>query len=144
VTRFLVDQMLIRLGRWLRLMGMDVANPKDEDDQELLKRAKRENRILITRDRRLRDACKTDGVECIFIKSTILQSQLKEMIGAGVKIELKPNRCTICNGLLVEAEFQQTCHPNQKTWKCEGCGKLYWQGSHWKRIEETLKMIQMN
>jgi uncharacterized protein with PIN domain len=144
VTRFLVDQMLIRLGRWLRLVGMDVTNPKDEGDQDLLKRAKRENRILITRDRRLRDACKTDDVECIFIKSTILQSQLREMIGAGVKMEFNPNRCTICNDLLVEAELQQTGLQNQKTWKCQGCGKLYWQGSHWKRIEEILKTIQMD
>jgi uncharacterized protein with PIN domain len=42
--------MLIRLGRWLRMVGLDVANPEGSDDKELLERTKAEGRILLTRD----------------------------------------------------------------------------------------------
>jgi uncharacterized protein with PIN domain len=59
VERFLVDQMLMRLGRWLRLVGMDVANPEEANDMLLLLQAKREDRALITRDKRLATLCKS-------------------------------------------------------------------------------------
>src|SRR5512137_1135752 len=64
---FLVDQMLLRLGRWLRLVGLDVANPEESEDRKLLHKAKKENRALITRDRSLAKMCKSAGVECILI-----------------------------------------------------------------------------
>jgi uncharacterized protein len=143
----LVDQMLMRLGRWLRLAGMDVANPGDDDDPELMIRASQEKRILITRDKRLAENCRTAGVECLFIKSTSILVQLNEMAEAGVKMELNPRRCTICNGRLREA-VRGTVRgagdqsPHERTWECLVCGKLYWTGSHSKRIEGTLKQIR--
>ena len=45
--------MLMRLGRWLRLLGQDVANPEGSSDDELLSQARKENRTIITRDREL-------------------------------------------------------------------------------------------
>ncbi|MFB3765165.1 MAG: Mut7-C RNAse domain-containing protein [Methanotrichaceae archaeon] len=135
--RFIVDQMLLRLGRWLRLLGQDVANPYGGDDKELLKRAKEENRTLITRDKRLADSCSSAGVNCILIRSAKLEEQLGEMARLGIPLDLNPSRCTICNSPLHKVE------PSEKEkWICKGCGKLYWQGSHWKRIEETLKNLQ--
>jgi hypothetical protein len=50
---FLADLMLLRLARWLRLLGQDVANPESDSDKALLGQAKRENRILVTRDKRV-------------------------------------------------------------------------------------------
>ena len=147
MERFLVDQMLMRLGRWLRLVGMDVANPGDDDDPELMIRARQENRILVTRDKRLAEDCRTTGVECILIKSTSILGQLDEMAEAGVKMELNPHRCTICNGPLrgaVRGKVRGAGDQSQQegTWECLVCGKLYWTGSHWKRIEKTLKQIR--
>jgi uncharacterized protein with PIN domain len=143
VERFLVDQMLMRLGRWLRLAGMDVANPGVADDPELMIKARREDRVLITRDKRLAEDCRAAGVECILIQSTDLIGQLNEMANAGVKMELNPQRCTVCNGPLrvaVRSPGDQSLH--ERAWECEICGKLYWAGSHWKRIEDTLKQIR--
>ncbi len=129
--------MLLRLGRWLRLLGQDVANPDDEDDKELLERAKQENRTLITRDKRLADSCNGAGVGCVLIRSTRLEEQLEEMAKLGVPLDLNPTRCTLCNSALHKVE------PSEKEmWICEGCGKLYWQGSHWKRIADTLKNLR--
>jgi uncharacterized protein with PIN domain len=135
--------MLMRLGRWLRLVGMDVANPEAAGDPELLIKARRENRILITRDKRLAGDCRTKGGECILIHSTSLLGQLKEMADAGAKMELDPQRCTVCNGPLKAAACRagdQSFH--ERTLECLVCGKLYWSGSHWKRIEDTLNQIR--
>lgn len=131
--------MLLRLGRWLRLLGQDVADPGEGDDRALLQRAGRENRTLITRDRRLAEACSRSGVKCILIESSMLEDQLKEieMARPGIVLDLKPVRCTICNSPLSRIE------PSEKVmWRCEGCGKIYWKGSHWDRIEETLKKLR--
>jgi uncharacterized protein with PIN domain len=135
--------MLMRLGRWLRLVGMDVANPGVADDPELMIKARQENRVLITRDKRLAENCRTAGVECILIQSTSLLDQLNEMAEAGVKMELNPQRCTVCNGPLrgaVRCAGDQS--PYERTWECLVCRKLYWAGSHWKKIEDTLKQIR--
>ena len=124
-------------------MGMDVANPGVADDPELMIKAMRESRILITRDKRLAENCRTAGGECILIQSTSLLGQLNEMAEAGVKMKLNPHRCTVCNGPLrgaVRGAGDQS--PPERTWECEVCGKLYWSGSHWKRIEDTLKQIR--
>jgi uncharacterized protein with PIN domain len=134
---FLVDQMLMRLGRWLRLLGQDAANPESSDDQELLRRALDEQRTLLTRDRRLAEGCKRAGVQCILIDGSKLEDQLREMEKQGIILELDPQRCTICNSLLKEIESAES-----KMWRCEGCGKLYWHGSHWTRMQEMLQHIK--
>lgn len=133
----------MRLGRWLRLVGMDVANPKEANDKTLLQKAKRENRVLITRDRRLAALCKTARVDCILINSNRLSDQMEEMACVGVKLQLNPRRCTICNGILRDAVRPTNGQfpVQEKIWECEDCKKLYWAGSHWKRIEETLEEI---
>ena len=144
--RFLVDQMLLRLGRWLRLVGKDVANAGEVDDRELVQKSRLENRTLITRDRDLAELCRISGVDCILINSNGLNDQMKEMARIGIKLQLNPQRCTICNGTLREPV---KCIDNEnghlqnikKTWECEDCGKLYWAGSHWKKIEEILEKI---
>ncbi len=137
MERFIVDQMLLRLGRWLRLLGQDVANPDRGDDKELLKKALMEKRTLITRDKRLADSCNRACVSCVLIKSDRLEEQLGEMAKLGIPLDLNPIRCTLCNSPLRKVE------PSEKEmWICEGCGKLYWHGSHWIRIAEMLKKLQ--
>ena len=92
--------MLMSLGRWLRLVGMDVANPGVADDPELMIKAKRENRVLVTRDKRLAENCLNRWSRMHSATTTSLLGQLNEMAKKGVKMELNPQRCTVCNGLL--------------------------------------------
>jgi uncharacterized protein with PIN domain len=134
--RFLVDLMLMRLGRWLRLLGRDVANPEGESDSGLMDQAKREIRTIITRDRKLSLACRKHELSCIFIRSSFIEEQLVEMAGAGVALRLDPQRCTICNGPLGEMKGYET-----KIWRCRICNRVYWQGSHWEKMEGMLVEI---
>lgn len=135
--RFIVDLMLLRLGRWLRLLGQDVANPDGGDDRELLKKALQENRTLITRDKGLADLCSSAGASCVLIRSAKLEGQLEEMAKLGVPLDLSPVRCTVCNSPIHIVEQSE-----REIWKCEGCGKLYWHGSHWERIAERLLKLR--
>ncbi len=135
--RFLVDLMLMRLGRWLRLLGQDVANPQDGSDDRLLLQAIKERRTIITRDNRLFLAAPGAGASCLFILSSKISDQLLEMAKAGVPLRLDPQRCTLCNGLLQEERTSGI-----KRWQCSACKKLYWEGGHWHKMESMLQAIR--
>ena len=136
----------MRLGRWLRLLGQDVANPKGSGDEELLLQAKDEKRTIITRDKELFQACRGAGVECILIRATKISDQLLEMAKVGIPLQLDPKRCTLCNGPLMEMEIsREAAVPMdplpKRLWRCGQCQKLYWKGGHWKRIKMILDDI---
>jgi len=134
---FLVDLMLLRLGRWLRLLGQDVANPQNGSDEALLCQAKRENRVLITRDKRLFSSCSGEGVEGILIRSSRISEQILEMAERGISLEIDPQRCTLCNNPLMEAEGHEG-----ELWICPNCQRLYWRGGHWRNMEGVLKNLR--
>jgi uncharacterized protein len=133
---FLVDLMLMRLGRWLRLLGQDVANPEGESDRSIMEQAQEERRTIITRDTKLSQACRKHELPCIFIRSSFIEEQLVEMASTGVLLRLDPKRCTICNGLLEEMKREEA-----KMWRCLICNRMYWHGSHWEKMESVLEEI---
>jgi uncharacterized protein with PIN domain len=137
VESFLVDEMLLRLGRWLRLVGLDVANPEGCGDRELLRRAAEDGRTLLTRDRRLAEACSKAGAECILVRASGLEDQLLEMAELGISLRLDPCRCTVCNSPL-----QEVSSAGRATWRCACCQKLYLEGSHWTKMEKMLEKIR--
>lgn len=130
--------MLLRLGRWLRLLGQDVANPENDSDKSLLAQAKRENRVLITRDKRLFSVCSAAGVEGILIRSSRIYEQILEMVGEGIALKIDPQRCTLCNHPLLEAKGREG-----EMWICPNCQKLYWRGGHWKNMEKSLEALRL-
>lgn len=127
----------MRLGRWLRLLGQDAANPEDSSDDALLARAREENRTIITRDKELFQTCQRVDVQCILIRSSKISDQLIEISTKGVPLRLDPKRCTLCNSLLLEVESNSS-----RKWECPACKKLYWQGGHWEKMERTLESIR--
>lgn len=135
--RFLVDLMLMRLGRWLRLLGQDVANPKDASDDRLLLQARNERRTIITRDRGLFLAAPAAGASCLLIRSSNISDQLLEMAEAGVPLRLDPRRCTLCNGRLQEVKTSGI-----ERRQCSVCKKFYWEGGHWQKMESMLQAIR--
>jgi len=134
--RFLVDWMLLRLGRWLRLLGQDVALPHEKSDEHLMIQAKEEGRTIITRDRELFLASGRMGIPVRLIRATKIIEQLAEMADAGVLLRLDPQRCTVCNGPLQEIEGLKG---EAIRWQCKSCKKIYWEGGHWKRMERMLQ-----
>ena len=75
VPRLLVDAMLGRLVRWLRLMGYDAAYWRDGTDEALITAAQAEGRLIVTRDHTL---ARRRGVCAVLIAAEGLDEQIAE------------------------------------------------------------------
>jgi uncharacterized protein with PIN domain len=148
VPRFLADAMLGRLARWLRILGYDAEYFPGEDD-ELLRHACRQGRILLTRDTRL--LRRRPLPPHLFIQSDHVMEQLRQVVAA---LRLNPpaprvHRCACCNAVLeprhkaevlgLVPEFVWSHH--QAFWACPRCQRIYWAGTHRQRMEEAIKAL---
>ncbi|HEY0721180.1 MAG TPA: DUF5615 family PIN-like protein [Gammaproteobacteria bacterium] len=146
--RFLCDEMLQRLGRWLRAAGYDTAIAQaGEDDRELVNQANADERLLLTRDRHLARFRNGQG-RVVLLASNSLTDEVAELSGrCAIDWSLRPfTRCLECNTLLVpasEAQRQQlpegALRLSPTAWFCPCCNKLYWEGSHVRRMRHTLE-----
>lgn len=146
MTKFLVDRMLGQTAKWLRLMGIDAEYAENDiSDEELLEKAKEEDRILITRDKELG---KNGGVVLVTKKppEELIPSIIKEF-----DVDIEPmTRCSKCNSKVetidkekVKDKVPSGIYEKQDGfWICDGCGQIYWQGSHWEHIIETVENIK--
>ncbi len=149
--RFIADAMLGKLAKWLRIIGYDTLYFKTIDDAELIKTAKQQQRVILTRDTLLANTKKATRV--ILIHSNYIDQQLKEIF-VFLKEETStlfklPPRCVSCNVELIIATKQSALNRvpdyvflKQKTFLiCTNCGKIFWHGSHKKKIDETIKNL---
>ena len=145
MTRFLVDAMLGKLARYLRMCGHDAAYALDrgvEDDDALADVARLEDRTLLTRDRSL--AGRVD--DAILLGEREVSDQLRELRAAGVDVSLadRPTRCGACNGELSalspdsESPAYAPAPGEVAVWRCRRCGQCFWKGSHWDDVAARL------
>lgn len=141
--------MLGRLAKWLRLLGFDVLYYPDIEDREVIKISREQGRTILTRDTRLLQ-CR--GVrDAVFIRSDQISEQLldmKDMIDP--HDSKRAERCVVCNGALHavsdRGEVQDLVpdyvyHNFDNFMRCSGCNKVYWEGSHYKKIRERVSEI---
>lgn len=144
--RFLADNMLGKLARWLRMMGYDTLYARSGSDAELALTASREGRILLTRDKGL--AARKD-TRALYVESDSLDEQLAQVVsllGLSLRQEL---RCTECNGPLEAVSHMEVAgriresvaERHSEFYMCIACKKIYWKGSHWTSIEERINRI---
>ena len=144
--RFFADVMLGRLARWLRVLGYDTAYETDIDDPDLVERADAEGRVLLTRDRHLVTHLRPE--RSVLVQSDVPLEQLREVVDA---CDLEPpgelfTRCPVCNGALrpaTETERRDLVPDDARDLpgpirRCPRCGRVYWLGSHTKRMRQTL------
>ncbi len=146
--RFLADTMLGRLATWLRLLGYDTLYLPQADDPELARRARAEDRILLTRDVEL---TRRRGLRSILISSERVEEQLRQLAHElHLTARMAFSRCAVCNGALEHVDkaavqamvppyvFQTQTHFR----RCTLCRRVYWRGTHWARMlaqmEDTL------
>lgn len=139
--------MLGRLARWLRALGHDAAYDHRAGDLELLRRAARERRTLVTRDTRLGPAPRS--VRLVLLRANDTAGQLRELVGA-LGLTHHPGlltRCTVCNTRLRAARSEQIeervpdfVRATQGDFSsCPGCGRVYWPGTHRRGMVEALR-----
>ncbi len=148
--RFLTDGMLGKLTRWLRILGQDVDYTGSMKDQELIYKAKKEKRILLTRDLELYRQAVAKGAEAFLIKDpnqTANLADLARRFGFKLEVDVEFSRCPRCNGRIdvvsktdiLEKIPSSTASNYDEFWRCRSCGQVYWRGAHWQRIDRTLE-----
>ena len=149
VLRFIVDCMLGKLTRWLRILGHDVSYYRIADDRKLIDLAESEKRILLTCDIELYQQAITQGFEADIIEAPDIDGKLAALakrFDFKLEVDLNISRCPKCNVNLVAVSKEEIIDVIPKAtstnysdfWRCLGCGQKYWQGAHWKRIRLTL------
>ena len=135
--------MLGRLARWLRLLGADVLFDAALSGAELLRRARAEGRMTLTRDKRLRTAS-----DALYLQSNLFRDQLREVF-ARFPFDSRSaafTRCSHCNELLRAAPREAAARrvppfvyaSQERFLQCPGCNRIYWRATHPERIRREL------
>jgi uncharacterized protein with PIN domain len=150
VSSFVADGHLGGLTRNLRLLGFDVAYSQNADDRQLLEVMARENRALLTCDRRLLMHAIVQHGYCP--RSQNPDEQTVEIIRRFNLAELIApfTRCVRCNTPLEEAakaDIIDKLEPLTKIYynqfrRCPGCKKIYWSGSHFPKLQTRIEEIR--
>ena len=150
IHRFIADGHLGTLTRNLRLLGFDTAYCARADDGQLLDIMVRENRALLTRDRRLLMHAIVRHGYCP--RSQTADEQTAEVLCRFNLVGLIApfTRCLRCNAALQDAskaEVIEDLEPLTKIHydqfrRCPGCGQVYWAGSHFQKLEKRIEGIQ--
>jgi len=150
ISRFVADGHLGALTRNLRLLGFDVAYDQNADDRQLLEVMARENRALLTRDRRLL----MHGIvqHGYYPRSHNADEQTIEVVRRFDLSELIApfTRCLRCNAPLedaTKAEIVDKLEPLTKIYydqfrRCPGCKQIYWSGSHFPKLQRRVEEIR--
>ncbi len=147
--RFVLDSHLGRLAAYLRMLGFDTLHRNDYEDDELIRVSLSEHRALLTRDRGL--LMRGSLTHGHFVRQANLRDQLVDVVRrfdlAGCVAPL--TRCLVCNTSLqpvardavagrVPPRSLRHCDEFRE---CPGCRRLYWNGSHHRRMLQFVKQV---
>jgi uncharacterized protein with PIN domain len=149
--RFLCDEMLGRLCRYLRAAGYDTLFANNgHQDRDLLRQCHDEGRYFLTQDQLVREHKAARDVALILPQGDI--DQLAALLGARFQLDWLSRAFTRClqdNTLLLAADAasaasvpQDARRPGEPLTVCPMCGRVYWQGSHYKRMRARLAKWQ--
>lgn len=146
--KFVADKMLGRLTKWLRVIGQDVTYGPHLSGYGLIRAARREGRLILTRDR---GVSTKSSPEYLLIQNDRFREQLKQVVHACRLDPFKDafTRCVECNTVLepVPKETVQEKVPpyvfstQEKFSFCRSCQRIYWPATHQQRMLEELKSI---
>ena len=135
--------MLGRLAKWMRLLGFDVLYDRAISDNEIIRISLEQARVILTRDTGL--VARPLASNHVFINNDNVRQQLQQVLTT-FHITSMPGpltRCSVCNTLLLPVAKQDVrdlvplyvYEKNNTFLRCESCRKIYWQGTHVKRME---------
>jgi len=145
-TRFIADAHLGGLAKYLRMLGFDTLYDNGFTDVQVARISAADQRIVLTRDRALLMHKLID--HGCYVRGIRPRQQLQEIISRlDLYRAIKPfSRCLRCNRELdpVEKEAIHDRLPSRSApfysrfWICNECGRIYWEGSHWRRMEQVI------
>jgi uncharacterized protein with PIN domain len=142
--KFICNGMLGKLSKLLRIIGIDSAY--SNEGMAILLSARRERRIIVTRNNRLR------GRKDVFFMDAVKpEQQLHDLVQAyDLWADIKPfTRCVLCNEKLVLVEKESvrdkvpyfTYKNFEEYAQCPGCGRIYWKGSHYENMMSEVETL---
>ena len=145
--RFVTDIHLGRLTRYLRLLGFDTLYYNDFNHRGLIEISFRQARVLLTRNRRLlKNKVITRG---LWVRDVDPRKQLKWIFRRlDLYADASPfSRCLCCNGLVRPISKQEVAHRlpsrirsgHQFFSLCSSCDRVYWKGTHFKRMSRFVQ-----
>ena len=135
------------LAKWLRILGYDTHFDPELGDHQLVRLARAEGRVLLTRDRELAER---PGLESVLLTSEDLETQVGQVLA---DLCLEPDgsfsRCPVCNEQLTEMTREEArervpayvARTQESFMACPACQRVYWRGTHWKQMDEQLGHI---
>ena len=147
--KFFADVNVARLVRWLRAVGIDTVWEDAIADEDLVRWAIREKRFVLTLDKKLKEEWRADNV--LLLESDKSLEQLAQIVRRfNLKMPDKIfTRCLVCNSLLREAtaeEIKAQAPPRAQEnhnafYYCPNCRRIYWEGSHTRRMRAVIEEI---
>ena len=149
--KFIVDNNVGKLVKWLRIMGYDTLFFSGSDDSGMIAIALSEDRVILTRDTRIveRRVVTSGRLTAILIQSDEPEIQMQQVIDSlNLDCQFKPfTLCLECNQPLVERSKQQVqdlvptyvFQTKSQYMECPACLRIYWRGTHWQAMTKKLK-----
>jgi uncharacterized protein with PIN domain len=147
--RFACDAMLGGLARWLRGAGYEASWQADIADWDLIRLARRENRLLLTCDTGIfRIGIVRDGdVPALLLPHGLGKTEQLAFVLQKLNLEVRQPRCMACGGALVEIPKDQvrprvparTYQWLDRFYECSRCRQLFWHGTHWQHVADVLR-----
>ena len=145
---FVVDGMLGSLARKLRMFGFDTLYYNDAEDDKLIEIGLKEGRVLLTGDRALFQRAMKMGLNTILLNGVDEVDDLAHILQgldiASIKIVSEKSRCPMCNEPLETSNRNSmkdyvpagVFDKHSEFYFCKKCSKAYWEGSHFRKLEE--------
>ena len=149
------DAMLGSLARKLRAMGFDVFYFKEGEDRALISLCLDQGRTLLTSDRALFSIASRRKVNAILVQGRTDSERISSMARSAEsdRSPLVPglSRCSLCNGRLekVPRPLAGGLPPpgvlvrHRDFFRCVACGRIYWKGSHWKKLMSMKRRLAL-
>lgn len=149
--KFVVDCMLGKLAKWLKILGFDTVYFSKIEDSELLALAQKEGRVLLSRDNGLIE--KSRDLKSLFINSEDWKKQVGQILSAyDLWKDIRTySRCIECNVVLKELQKAQAknlvtpfVYEHASSFAlCPQCGRAFWKGTHHQDMESKIaKMLR--
>jgi uncharacterized protein with PIN domain len=135
------------------MLGYDVYYSNLDNDNSLLEIAFKEERILLTCDQNLFKRASICGIKSFLLRGRTQAEKLAELaihLNIRLRMNIQVSRCPLCNTKIRSISKNKingkiphfTSLYCKEFWFCSNCKQIYWKGSHWKKIEETLFQAQ--
>ena len=150
MIKFLADRMLGKLAKELRMLGYDTIYYRGENAYPLIKLAREEGRVILTRNAKLLPKRPEDHIIRVMQDQPPLQ--LRELIQKKI-ISLNEeslfSRCLLCNILLDEIPREEAegkvpdfiFYQQREFFKCPQCLRIYWKGSHQDHMQKKVNAL---